>query len=377
MKLSRTILKLGICGFSVCSGHAFPQDLKGVPDSDPPPAADSAAPGSDPIPSTSTPGGGESQGLEKPAESLGDKPAESAEGKPAEKPNSKGKVKSKSKSKRLKKLKSKGKKGKDDLDPSGSTSEETFSVPPAVLSFGELSATAGITAIRAKGLLFNPSDLANAAGTQWNMGAKIFPFSKLGSSVVYSILGFYGRIQRGQTSPADIKDGTVGEKVGSYLLKQQELEAGIVLRLALRENHWVPYFVLSPLFSFKQTPTITGPLSTAAVLNFDAHGLATSLGVFYRSPGAFGFDVNFLYAGSMQGRSTNVSIDEITSTVVTLQKASVLRISERTTYHLKYVFFLADISYSAFDVTIPHDDIPSRNISQKTTGFSLGVGSTF
>ena len=152
------------------------------------------------------------------------------------------------------------------------------------------------------------------------------------------------------------------------------MQAGLLLRLALLENKFFPRIEFSPLFRVSQTPQISGPLSKAALVNYDARGLGTSVGASYRPKGALEFDVNALFGTSMQGHSTNVSVDEVTSTTVNLQKASLYRISERTSYIFKNFFSCLDVSFAAFEVTIPQDDIPARTISQKTTALSLGVG---
>ena len=238
----------------------------------------------------------------------------------------------------------------------------------------ELSLGGGVQTISSKGLLFNPSDQAQAIGSLSDINLKLYPFSRLGKSPVYSMLGFSGRFLMGQTNAADIKDASVGEKVGSYKLKQQEMQAGIVVRLPLLDNKFTPRLELSPLFRMKQNPEISGPLSKAAVVNFDARGFGSSLGLQYRPKGSFEFDLNALFAGSMQGHSTNMSVDEVTSTSVNLQKASLFRISERTSYVFKNFFSCLDVSFSAFEVTIPQDDIPSRTITQRTTAASVSVG---
>ena len=238
----------------------------------------------------------------------------------------------------------------------------------------EVSLAGGVQSMTAKGLLFKPSDTAQTIGSQSDLSIKIFPFSKLGQSQIYSMLGFSGRLQFGQTNAADINDGSVGEKVGYYKLKQREMQAGLLVRLALLNNTLTPRVELSPSFRIQQTPEISGPLSKAAVLNYQARGLGTSLGLNYRTKGAFEFDLNALFGTSMQGHSTNISVDEVTSTSVNLQKASLFRISERTSYIFKNFFSCLDISFASFDVTIPQDDIPSRTISQKTTAAAIGVG---
>ena len=241
----------------------------------------------------------------------------------------------------------------------------------------EFSGAIGLQLTAAKGLLFNQADSIKATGTRWGASLRLFPFTKLGESRLYRSVGIAGYFSRAQTFSADVKDDSVGSKVGSFKLDLQEKSAGLALRLGVADNKFILNAEFLPYFKVAQTPMVSGPLSKAAVINYESKGFGTMAGVEYISSESFTLNVKALFASSLQGSSTNVSVDELSFAKVTLQKASYFRLSEQTKYYFKHIFFSIDLSFSSFDVTIPNDYVPSRSISQRNTAACLGLGASF